>query len=322
MLLSALTLTVFVAACTGGGETAGIDRGGVRTPVAVSGPITAFGSIFVNGVRFDIAAAQIDVNGATATEQDLAIGQIVQVDGEVFGDGAQGEAATVAFESNVTGIVEAVDAAASTITVLGQAVDVSDAVLDLDGRPSDTGSILAGDRVEVSGHVSADGKIVGTRVALDDAGELRVRGAVEALDTVASRFLINDLTVDFASAALIEGFAGGAPAAGDVIVAVGSTLGSDGALLASRLRLYEPVSGQAGGETEVEDLITRFVSAADFDVGGRAARATAATDYEGGDVTDLALNVKVQVEGRFDLMGVIEATKIEIKDGGRVQSGD
>ena len=79
----------------------------------------------------------------------------------------------------------------------------------------------------------------------------------------------------------------------------------------------EPREGD-GTEAEIEGLITRFVSPADFDVSGSAVTASTATVYEGGSAASLKLNVKIKVEGTVNGASVIQASKIEVKDGGRV----
>jgi len=126
------------------------------------------------------------------------------------------------------------------------------------------------------------------------------------------------LTVDYGSAGLIEGFPGGEPVAGDGVVAVGAALDSDGSLIAARLERYEVFRSEEGDAIEVEDLINRFVAPDDFDVSDVRVRATDGTEYEGGSAADLQLNVKIQVEGFIAPDGVLEARKIEVKDGGRV----
>ena len=87
-----------------------------------------------------------------------------------------------------------------------------------------------------------------------------------------------------------------------------------GALLAHEVRLADDEEAQTGQESEVEGLITRFASATDFDVGGRAVTTTAATTYQGGNAAALALNVKVEVVGTVNSGGVIAATRVEIDD--------
>jgi hypothetical protein len=308
-------------ACTGDSPTAGIDRGGVRTPVTAVGPITGFGSIIVNGVHYAIDDAAIDVDGAVASADDLALGQIVTVVGNRDAAGATGTAESVAAVANVQGPTEAIDALGGALIVLGQRV-LTDAgtVLDLDARAPDIGSLVVGELVRVSGFAGTDGTIVATRIELrSPGGELRLLGTVTDLDLARARFRVNDLVVDYSAALTIDGFPTGQPSEGDRVIVVGTSLGSAGELLARELELSgSELQGDEHGEVEVEGLITRFASALDFDVSGLAVTTTVATVYEGGTAANLLLNVKVKVDGPMSPSGQIEARKIEIKDGGRV----
>ena len=99
----ALTLSSVIAltACGGGGGGGGVaavtppgggDGGGGAgiggTGFAGSGTIDGTGSIFVNGIRFDVDDADITVGGQPATEDDLGLGMVVRVRGRVDADGA------------------------------------------------------------------------------------------------------------------------------------------------------------------------------------------------------------------------------------------
>src|SRR3569833_2369295 len=76
-----LVLLAGLAACTGDGtQTAG---GGIGGTGVSQGPITGFGSIFVNGVEFDTSSATILRGGATVAQNDLRIGMVVAVDGSI-----------------------------------------------------------------------------------------------------------------------------------------------------------------------------------------------------------------------------------------------
>jgi hypothetical protein len=66
-------------------------------------------------------------------------------------------------------------------------------------------------------------------------------------------------------------------------------------------------------QTEIEGLITRFVSSTDFDVSGKPVTTTTTTRYENGAAGDLALNVKVEVEGQTNAGGVLVASKVQFK---------
>jgi len=310
-----------VAACGGSGtQTAGIDRGGVATPVAVVGPITGFGSIVVNDVHYNVDKASVTVDGDPATASDLQLGQVVTVVGTRDASGSTGTANQVLFQTNVRGPIAALDTAASEITVLNQTVVAGSlTVFDLTGVPDSFGSLRVGDLVAVSGFVSAHGTIEATRIQSVMAGTgLLAFGVVSNLDTANLRFTLGALVVDYSQAALIEGFASGGPSNGDRVLVRAASTAPSGALLASQVRRMEDEEAPAGQEAEVEGLITRFASATDFDVGGRSVTTTTATTYQGAGVSALALNVKVEVEGSVNGGGVIVATKIEIEGGAGV----
>ena len=107
---AALVTVVLLQACSSGSEqVAGIDRGGapIAATVGSSGTITGFGSIFVNGVEYDTASANIRIDGAAGTEADLRVGQVVTVTGTLdSGSTTRGKAQTVSFNAAVEGPVQ------------------------------------------------------------------------------------------------------------------------------------------------------------------------------------------------------------------------
>ncbi|HUL82658.1 MAG TPA: DUF5666 domain-containing protein [Gammaproteobacteria bacterium] len=317
--LKGLSITVGVAAlvaCGSGDQTAGIDRGGSTRVVSVVGPITGFGSIVVNGVHYAVDHAQIEVDGDAGTVADLELGQVVSIVGEQDASGTTGTADTVHFLTNVRGPITAVDVSASAITVLGQTIVVGQStVLDLGARPAAFSSLMVGDLVAVSGFVSAHGAIEATRIESATAGAgLLASGTVSALDAGALHFNLGALVVDYSQAALIEGFASGGPSNGDRVIVKGTSVAPSGALVAREVRHVVDDDTQPGREAEIEGLITRFVSALDFDVAGKRVTTTAATTYEGGGAAALALNARVEVQGTTDASGTIVARTIEFDD--------
>lgn len=309
---------VLVTACGGGGGDGGgkdpgggIDRGG---NTIAQGPIGGFGSIIVNGVRYATTGATITIDDQPGTESDLRVGHVVRVEGTVNADGTTGSARRIAYEKELEGPVQSIDAAASRFVVLGQSVLVGPSTsFDDSISPRSLAGLQVGQRVEVSGLVGAGGAITATRVERkSDAATVEVKGTATAVDTAARRFSIGLLLVDY-SGATLSNFPSGQPANGD-LVEVHGALGGGGVLVASRVeRRSSGLGGAANDRAEIEGLITRYVSAADFDVAGQRVTATASTIYEGGTASGLALNVKVEVEGRFDTAGRIVATKVEFR---------
>ncbi|MDZ7828711.1 MAG: hypothetical protein U5K33_04215 [Halofilum sp. (in: g-proteobacteria)] len=99
-LLSGALLGMAVASCGGGGST--LAEGGIGGTGISSGSISAFGSIVVNGTKFDVDAAEITVNGDPAMQSALDIGYVVRVDGDLD----DGVAETVRFDANLIGEVD------------------------------------------------------------------------------------------------------------------------------------------------------------------------------------------------------------------------
>jgi hypothetical protein len=180
---------------------------------------------------------------------------------------------------------------------------------------------MPNDVVQVSGLVGAGGTITATRIErrAADAG-LRVIGAVSSVDSASYTFHVNGLVVDYGGVRMLEGFPNGQPMNGDTVLVEGSALNASGELAAEQIELRSAGIGVTEGQrAEVEGFITRFGSTTDFDVSGAPVTTNSSTAYEGGSGSDLALNVKVEIEGRVDASGVIVARKIEVKDGGRIQ---
>ena len=328
-IIATLFLT-FLTACGGGGgddggaqnppenpptnppPTGGIGRSGIAL-----GPISTFGSIVVNGVRYETDSATFTIDDMPGTQDDLRVGQVVTVKGTIDDDGmgTTGSADEVIFDENVEGPVESVDVAGSQLVVLGQTVLVRpETSFDDSFSPASPEGVNPGQIVGVSGQIDADGNIVATRIEPKPAAsQYEVRGTVNGLDTANLRFNINSLVIDYSSATL-DDFPSGQISEGDFVEAKGSSLGAGGELLATQVELESFLpGGNEGDRIEIEGFVTRFASAQDFDVAGQPVTTTSNTAFEGGAATDLALNVKLEAEGDIDANGVLVATKIDIR---------
>lgn len=300
-----------VLAPPGGGPIGGITRTGRAFAV---GPVTNFGSVVVNGVTYDTSSAAFTVDGNVATQADLAVGDVVFIQGSIDDNNLNASASSISFDDNVEGPVSSVDNVNRSIVVLGQTVFVTADTSFDDSCPATLDGLLTVPAVEVSGLVSSDGSVSATRIECKPAlGELEVTGVVSSLN--GSTFMINALVVDYTSVpAVLDNFPSGSISEGDPVEAKGISLGSNGELLATRVEFKGAGFGQNEGDhIEVEGFITRFVSATDFDVSGIPVTSGSSTIFEDGTAADLGLNVKVEVEGEFDAGGVLVATKIQIK---------
>lgn len=323
MMAAAALAALGMAACGGGGGSGSNpppDNGGGNPPpsggidgvgIIASGPITGFGSIFVNGVEFETTGAEIRIDDNPGVEAELEIGDIVEVRGTVSDDGLTGNAEVVSFNDSVEGPVSAVDVAGSTLVVIGQTVRVTGSTVfdDSFAVPSLTG-IAPGDVVEVSGFPNAAGEIVASHIEPKaPGGELELFGVVSALDANARRFNITTTVVDYSAAQLDNG----SPANGACVEVKGSGF-AGGELTATRVEVKACAADVQDGDVgEIEGIITRIVSSTEFEIGARRVSHGASTVFEGGTAADLRENLKVEAEGTFNAAGVLVARKIDIK---------
>lgn len=320
--LVAIALTAMIVACGGYGGAANYTTPPAATARVSVGAITGFGSVHLNGLRFDTTHAAINVDGKSGTQDDLRVGDVIEVKGHHDDATNTDLADDIEFRNNVRGPVSAIDTTAQTLVVLGQTVVVSaDTSFDSSITPAALASIAVGDILQVSGMPNANGQIVAKRISRAPAGApFQVIGTASATDATAHSLNINALVVDF-SAAKLSGFPASGPADGDLVEATGAALEAGGALKADELELRtgKEIEGDAGSEAEIEGMITSFNSAADFSVAGRPVATSASTTFEEGSAADLALNVEVEVEGTLDSAGVLQAKEIRVEHAANVR---
>ena len=323
-----ILLTAFLmGACGGGGggsttpppvvndpppdPSGGITRTGVAF---AAGPITGFGSVIVNGTRYDTSNAIFTKEGVPATQDDFAVGHNVVITGTIGDDNTNAEAETVEFNDNVEGEVTSVTdgPAGSDITtiivVLEQTVNIEMGTSIDDSCPAN----LLNEVVEVSGSENGTGEITATRIECKSVlGEMEITGTVSNLQTGTMRFNINDLVVDYSTAAM-DNFPG-TISDGDPVEAKGVDFAA-GVLTATRVEYKGALfDGAPGDHVEIEGFITDITSDTQFAVSGIPVIINGSTNFEGGDPADLNLNLKVEVEGEYDDEKRLVATKVEIK---------
>ncbi len=298
-------VALLLTSCGGSQLTAGIEGSGA--PVAASGPVTGFGSIFVNGVEYATTSARIDIDDQPGTESQLSVGEIVTVIGTVNPDGKTGTATQVTYSGNVVGPVAQVNVATRSLVVLGQTVLVTgSAVFDANIQPGNITGIKPGARLEVSGFANSFGEIGASRIQLAAAGNsLRVQGVVQALNVTAHTFQVNALLVDYSAVT-----PSGVLANGSTVEVQGSGLSASGALVSTGVKVTPAFSGGTGSEGDIEGVITAFTSNADFIINGLHVTTNANTQFTLNGLT-LGVDVRVAVEGSFDSSGTLVAASVE-----------
>jgi|SRR6185437_12422385 len=293
-----------VALAWGEGSSAGIEGTG-RARVLAFGRITAFGSIFVNGIEYSLSQAQIQIDGGKGAASQLEIGQIVTVRALTAAAG-HGTATNVTYTGNVVGPVSHLDGAGNELTVLGQTVKVDGSTVFGEGiQPAGVNGIAVGTHVEVSAFVDASGSLVAARIDLQTPGAaLQVQGTVEALNTVAKTFQINDLKIDYSQASVN----------GNLTNATTATVWADeypaaGTLHVTRVHASAGVGGAGGEQGQIEGLVTSISSASRFYLGTQLVLTNASTNFVLHGRT-LSPNLEVRVRGVFDTSGALVATQV------------
>jgi hypothetical protein len=313
----AVATTVLIAACGGGAGSSGTPSAGTGSTktMLVTGAISGFGSVIVNGVHYETDSASVTLEGHSGTVAQLKVGEVVHLKATIDAQGKP-HATTIDQQRLIQGVVQAVDVAAGTLTIAGQLIKTDNATMFDPSIPGGTlAGITIGNRVEVHGFVSASGDALATRIEMAAAGdhEIEVTGPLSALDTAAHRFTVGAQVVDYSTATL-EGFAASGPVEGDIVEAKGTTLLPDGALKAAKVHKEDGgLDGHPGDGGELEGLVTRFVSPTDFDVAGQKVTTTGTTVYVGGTSADLKMDTRVEVDGKLDASGTLVADKVAIR---------
>jgi len=296
------------------------DSGGMSGTGVSQGSISSFGSIFVNGVEWDVSNARIELDGATSTESALRVGMVVRVEGERSQDGLSGDAERVSFDDSIEGPiasdpVETVAGVERTFSVLGTTV-----VMRVDQTSFDDGAsfvgLVADDVVEVSGFLDSAGAVRATRIelkgvfpGLDDV-ELRGRVAnlVKNVDG-SGEFDLGTIMVHYTSTTTFDDLTRTSLAAGDLVEIDGTVRIGGNEVDATRIERES--SGLGSGDSDdakVEGIIVLCVESPDYCVSGVPVDDSGATFDPPGYVP--AVGDLVEVEGALE-SGVLIAERVE-----------
>jgi hypothetical protein len=310
-LAGSLAATLVLSAC------GGVDTGGTGSPVSATfsaGPITGFGSIIVNGVRYDDSSAELKTeDGATLMRSDLKLGMQTEVMASAVTNTA-GVAGAVASQilvrNSVLGPVQSIDVAGSRLTVLGQSVSVVPTTVFDASLANGLASLSVGNVVEVFGLFDAAAqRYVATRIQpRPGAATYQLRGVVADLSLSGQTLRMGQLIVDWSSVA---------PANAATVLAVGRfvrvTLAiapTTGVWRATALAGSQPMLADHD-RAEIEGRITALASATSFALNGLPVDATNASFPDG--VAGVVLGAKVEAEGSVR-NGVLIASRVSLED--------
>lgn len=306
-----------VAGCGGSSSGGSTVSGAAGTN---KGVITALGSIFVNGVEFNVTGSSVTVDKSAGHESDLKVGRVVTVKGSKSDD-LHGSATSVEYKDNLEGPVDVTPAAGATqFQAFGQTIAVNTSAATVAAGKTvfsnftALSQLTAGSLIEVSGLPDSSGIIQASYIELKSGAlagsSIELKGTISGLDTTAKTFAIGALTVDYSVASLSDLPAGGI-ANGIFVEVSGSgtnyTLGASPTFKAAKVESDTENPTLSEGEAmSIEGYVKGFTAGSNtFTVNGKAVNTGALS------LTGVANNVRIEVEGTMS-NGVLMVTKIKL----------
>ncbi len=306
---AALGLVVAIAACGGGSNTAGVGSGGTGAFTAYSeGTITGFGSVIVNGLRYDDTAASVRDEDGLRNRSDLKLGMVVAVDGNVDNNNLA-SASAIRFDSALLGPVSAVNANLRTFMIIGQTVQVDDNTV-LDASLVQGFKSIAPDQVlEVHGFLNAATNTLQATLIerKTNASKYKISGLVKDLQTSNRTLRIGNEIFSFAGLNLDK------IANGNVIkLRLQPRAPTGTATWAITSYSIESRSSSSQERAEVEGLITQINSPTQFSVSNILVD-TSNASFPDGNATVVA-GQRIKAKGKL-VNGVLLAQEVKTESG-------
>jgi cytoskeletal protein CcmA (bactofilin family) len=322
-----LACAVAIAGCGGGGggndvsgsgagstSTGGVPAGSGSTTTAstvnavTTGPISGFGSIIINGTRYDDSTAKITLDDDSVSRSaDLRLGMMVQVESERSADDSSVRATSIAARSYLQGPITSIATGVNRLTVLGVTVTVTPStVFD---NVANLSALAVNDKVEIHGIPDAAVGLIATRIEKSGNSEARLIGTVQ--NASATTFTLGGITVQYEANNLI----GLSNVTNGTVVRVKGNARNATTVVATAIRSVNLTAPALNGQrTEVEGIITSFTDATHFSVNGRAVIVGTGAVVQGTP----AIGARVEVTGTFNGTA-LAATKVEVKNQEQVE---
>lgn len=317
MSMAILMSNLLLTACT---DTQLAEGGIGGTGISV-GPITGFGSIIQNGVRYDVSQARFIRDGVVVNNQDqYRVGEIVNIKGTINADGNTGQATQVDYGSLLQGQITALGKDGKSLYVLNQLVR-TDSLTLLHGIKLFT-DLAVGNVVQISGEHDAQGVIRANSLNLQQASFIKhissqvIKGHISQVDVLTKRLVVNGVTIDYSKLA-----SNVLPQVNQYVKITSQEPLKNNILVANNMSLaQEFVEFTQGEEAELEGLVTAFISVSRFAIKGQLVVTTAATQFENSSPTDIKLNALIEAEGRINNQGELVAEEISVRQSSQSQT--
>jgi len=337
-----VAVLAILTAC-GGGSSSGTPPVGTTPPpptaaataVTAVGSITGFGSVWINGVKYEVENDTIiAIEGEADSIGDdsvLRLGMKVKVKGQE--DNGVRTAQSIEFDDDLKGpinnIVPGSEAGIGTFEIIGVTVTVDlntvfdDDIGNNDGLPGiDFGDLLDGMVLEVSGFPTNDGYLA-TRVdrELDglggdpevgnpdvDGDELEIKGFVENVDTGNSQLTVNSVVfnIDMANTIFADGLMFNDDLLGIFVEVKADIVNLE--WTAVRVEREDDFDDDHSGEFEIEGILQSVDSSAmpnTFTMNGMTVAVTDASSLEA------LVGLRVEIKGNFNADNVLVLSEAE-----------
>lgn len=314
-----------LVACGGGGSGGGSASTGTASSGTSVGAVTGFGSVYVNGIHFNVNGTDYISDDGIEQAHQIEKGMIVKVEGDWDANG-EGRADRITYEDTLRGRISAMtwDPATrtGTLTMLGQTVALDGSTVFRGATPVELGDSLATYRVRVSAWRQNDGSFLasfvgaknGSDFADPNSNDTELEGVVTNLDALAETFFINDHEVNYTSAVGDDDFSLANLQEG-MVVDVEGTLSTDGGTLnAAEIGIEDDWFNEDDGDAEISGTVSGYDAAnRQFLLNGVSVQVAGNTRFEGLVESSLVDGVVVKVEGSYQ-NGVLLADEIKGRD--------
>lgn len=326
--LGALSLGILTACGGSGGQE--LADGGIRGTGSSVGPVSGFGSVFVNGIEFETDGNVVSDDGITS-EAELQKGMILRIEGEWREDGT-GNALVVEYDDTFRGQITNFDGldleGAGNFEILGQTITISPQTVI---RPAaDEPNLSNDDFVRVSAW--RDGSVYRASLVevIADSPEVEIEGPASPAPAGASTstFSINGQLITYSDTTFQDDSELTEPELEDLIsggqfVEVEGSLDINGEISANKVSLADDrrFQGTNGEDIEITGPVNDFTGGDTFSINGIPVDILEDTRFDDLVSTDLVDGLLVEVEGDV-IDGVVQAEEISLRESNAEVKGD
>jgi hypothetical protein len=322
--LGALSLGILTA-CGGGSVGVGdqtLADGGIRGTGSSVGPVSGFGSVFVNGIKFETGGARfvIDDSVSNQSEDSLQKGMILRIEGEWRDDGT-GDAEVVEYDDTFRGKVTNFTGldleGAGDFEILGQTITITpQTVIRLKAGAID---LQPNDFVRVSAWRDGLGYRASLVEVIAESPEVEIEGPASPAGASTNTFSINGQLISysettFQNSELTEKELEDLISGGQFVEVEGS-LDIPGEISANKVGLADDrrFRGTNGEDIEITGPVNDFTGGDTFSINGIPVDILDDTRFDDLVLADLVDGLLVEVEGDV-IDGVVQAEEISLRE--------